>query len=438
MSLISDFPKRLAQAEANARFFSEDGKDNAGREAERKVASDLRPRLAGTGWELRQNIRVADPVMRRQREFDFVITAPDRVVVIELKRWSGKVFMRGEEVIQERRGGQGEVNHGDLFGDLLDRVELLRHRHLAMQGDPVRIERLVVFYDESGNLKLSEEISRRADVVDYARMIRDMPDARKFIGPKSDSFLTRVMNGILSMLGQRADATEVDGPRPPVSSRAILSFRRTIAEFGTWDVIELYGGKIYHGDVLDETGSCHSALHAGLFNRAATARIEIKCERSPINVLFGVHDGRATAKAVGRNGSAGDWRIAADLPIIIQAAGQPTAESFIAGNVVSIEFGYDRKPKTRLSFENLEVGDLLTGKVKFFGPRGAFVDVGLEPREGKRRDVLARPGGPGNKNLTVEQAEAWRGVRVGARVLVRIKSVDLGARRAEVDIVEAA
>lgn len=433
-----DLKELLKQAEINSKIFEEDAKDSAGREAERIVARDLRPRLAGTGWELVQNIRVPDPAMRRQRELDFIITAPDRVVVIELKRWSGKVHMSGDEVIQERRNGELK-NHGPLFEDLADRVQLLRHRHLAAKRDSVRMEGLVVFYDDRGRLILSDDIAARPDVVDYARMMDNIPQGSPILDPPSKteaSFLAKVLGGILAMLGQTSEPPAADAPRPPAPSWAIMDFRRTLAELGTWDVIELYGGKMVYGDLLDVTGTQHPAFQATLFNRAATARVEIKSARNPLQILFAGLDGQVRATAVARNGFSGDWRVPPDLPIVVQAAGQATSEAYPAGSVLSIEFGYEKKPMTRLLFGELAVGMLLSGKVKFFGKRGAFVNVGIETAQGKRRDALARPAGPGRDSLTVEQAEAWRGVKPGARVLVRVKSLDLGGKLAEIDIVD--
>lgn len=435
MGIVDNIAKRLAQAEANSRVFPEDEKDAAGREAERAVARDLRPRLAGTGWELVQNVRVPDPAMRRQRELDFVITAPDRVVVLEIKRWSGKVFMRHGDVIQERRGGD-VVNHGDLFADLADRVELLRHRHLAAKGDPVRIQGLVVFYDEKGNLGMSDDIAARPDVVDYARMMEGMPKRAKVDRAVSaPSFLSAVLNGILAMLGQTFEPPKPDAPRAPAPSRAIEGFRRSLAECGTWDVVELHGGRILHGDVLGETGSEHPAIKGALFNRAATSRVVIDCERGLFGALFGAHDGGATAKAIGRNGFVGDWRLAADMPIIVQPAGQRTPESFAAGSVLSVEFGYERKAKTRLLFSDLAVGMLLTGKVMRLTKFGAFVDIGLEKPDGERCDVLARLAGPCRGGLTLEQAEAWSGMKPGARVFARVKMLDSAGHRADIEIV---
>jgi hypothetical protein len=435
MGIVDNIAKRFAQAEENSRVFSEDEKDAAGREAERIVARDLRPRLSGTGWELVQNIRVPDPSMRRQRELDFVITAPDRVVVLELKRWSGKVFMRDGDVIQERRSGE-VVNHGDLFGDLADRVELLRHRHLAAKGDQVRIQGLLVFFDEHGKLSLSSEIAGRPDVVDYARMMESMPQRGALsLGLAQPSFLSTVLNGILAMLGHSFDAPKTSGPHGPCPSPAIEGFRRALAEFGTWDIVELHGGRTYYGDVLGETGAEHPAIKGALFNRAATSRVEIDCERGVFGALFGTHDDGATAKAIGRNGFVGDWRLPADMPIVMRAAGQRTSESFPAGSVVAVEFGYERKAKTRLLFADLALGMLLTGKVKRLTKHGAFVDIGLEKADGEHCDVLARLGGPGRKGLTLEQAEAWSGMKPGARMFVRVKMLDAAGHRADIEIV---
>lgn len=438
MSIIRNIKKRLTQAEENSRKFPEDKKDAAGREAERIVAHDLRPRLAGTGWELAQNIRVPDLSMRRQRELDFVITSLDRVFVLEIKRWSGKVFMRDGNVIQVQRDGN-EVDHGNLFGDLVDRVELLRHQHLAARRDPVRIEGLVVFYDESGNLSLSSEIAERHDVVDYARMMEDMPQCEApSQGMLIPSSLSMVLDGILKILGLPSKVPKKGHTLAPAPSRAIAEFRRGLAKFGTWDMVALHGGKIYYGDVLAETGAGDPAISGVLLNRGATSRVEINCERSVIDALFGIHDGGATAKAIDRNGIVGKWRLPADMSIAIQAAGKRTAESFPVGSVVAVEFGYERKPKTRLLFADLAVDMLLTGKVKRLTKYGAFIDIGLEKADGEHCDVLARLGVPGRNAFTLEQAEAWSGMKPGARVFARIKKLDDISHRVDIEIVNPA
>lgn len=435
MGIVDKISKRMAQAEANSKEYPEDLKDSAGRNAELAVARELRPRLAGTGWELVQNIRVADPATRRQRELDFVITAPDRAVVIELKRWSGKVSMRGDDVIQERRNGE-QVNHGALFADLADRVELLRHRHLALKRDAVPIQGLVVFYDERGNLRLSDDVASRPDVVDYARLMAGMPESRREAEVDEPSFLSRVLASVLALLGQNLEPLPELAPRPRAATWGVMDLRRTLAEFGTWDVVELHGGRTFHGDILDATGAEHPAIKGVLFNRAATAGGRIDCERGAIGALFGTHDGGATAKAIGRNGFVGEWRLPVDLPIVVQAAGQAAPEFYPAGSVVAFHYGYDKKPKTRFAFEDLSIGMMLTGRVKYLRPRGAFVDIGVDTPLGKHRHAVARPAGPGRASLTVEQAAAWRAVKVGARVLVRVASLDAGGKLAEIDIVD--
>lgn len=408
IGLIGNLGKRLREAAKNSETFPNDDAEHAGRVAEYVVRHELSERMAGTGWELRDNIRVPDPASRRRREIDFVITALDRAIVVELKHWSGEVLVTPEgNVIQNRRYGKGPIVHGPLFSDLKDKAETLRLHNASFGRKHVPIDTFVVFYDGKGNLRLDASVAKRPDVVTYDKLLKAMPSQES-----EPSLLKRVLLGLMSLFGfDQADPAN----KRSMPTDAIASFRETLADLGSWDVLAMNGGRLLVGDILSETGGSQPALRNGLFDRRKTVSISLEVDRSRLLALFRDPDEYAMAKARGSDGTVGDWRIRTDTAVFFHPAGQADPEAFEVRNLLGMEYGYREKPRYAFGFADLETGMLMVGKVKGLHQVGVFIDICFRDEEGRSKDALV------SRKAMDEAAESLREkFRKGARVLVRI------------------
>lgn len=406
--LFSGIWRRLDEAKKNGEIFPLDGDSDAGRAAEETVERELAQRMAGTGWQLRSNVRVPDAPARRRREIDFVITSPDRVIVLELKNWSGEVALDDYgSLLQHRRYERGTVNHGKLFDDVQERAEVLRMHHLSRGGVPVKVDALVVFFDEYGNLDLHADVAARPDVVTYEKLMEAMPSE----GPES-SFLERILLGVLTLLGYDTPEKEQRSDKP---SDNIASFRQTIAVLGTWDVLVLHGGRRCYGDLLNVEEVDAPTVQEQLLNRITTSAVSFHVDRSRWLAVVREPDAFATAKAEGRDGQATAWQVGTSTPIVFHSPKQVKPIRYEVRNVERLEYGYTEKPKLIDRFDDMSVGMTLVGKVSGSRADGIFVNIGWR-EAGKPRDAWIPASALAQMPLATRDV-----LRKDARVLVRIE-----------------
>lgn len=353
--------ERIDEARLNGKTFSGDPKEEAGRVAEYRVGRELSARLRNSGWTLHCTLRVPDSQTRRRRELDYVITAPDRVLVVELKNWSGKVAMDCGHVVQERivySGGRlahEMVDHGPLFEDLTARVEVLkRHheRHADTSAPP--IQSLVVFYNR--RVRLSQEILEREDVLAYDALLSQLPDRR--LRPAS------VLAAVMRHFGW--EAKQGKSPTPNV-----VSIRQTFDDLGCWDTIEVHGGKVVFGDIMH--GAANSPrLGTFKIERRNVTAVELAVDRSVLKaVLF---QPRIDARVTFRDGSTARFEKLPEGQLHYQAAGAEIPGAISLRHVVRFQFGYSERPKFGPSWKELKAGAILDGRVASVAEFGVFVD----------------------------------------------------------------
>lgn len=403
---------RVREANLNSESFTADAADLAGRAAERQVSMDLSERLAGTGWEFRDNVRVPDPTQRRHRELDFVITSPEEVIVVELKNWSGRIELGTDgSVIQHRRFDNGEQNHGALFADLAERVEVLHLYHRSKEREAVKIRGYVIFFND--NLEVPESLTKREDVLTYATLLNFMPPA-----DKEPSLLRRILLAIMKLFGAKLKPGYTREPSIP--STSIKAFRETVAELGGWDVIDLYGGGYVIGDIQASTTPGFELL-----NRMDTRSLKLDVDRSVVLALFS--EPTASVQITNWDGTISSRSVRTSLPIKVRPAGSKDIKEYQVRNIVRLSFGYKRRPCFRYTYDELFEGMLIVGKVCGSKDIGVFVDIGLSGKDGRPRDVFA----PAERRDT-----AKRVLPLGSRVLVRIKMIARATERVFVQIIE--
>lgn len=323
---MSTLAERLAMAREHQRTFDDDPTRRAGREAERAAGEALAARLQRTGWQIHAGRRVPDPATRQRRELDFVITTPTEAVVVELKNWSGTVRMQGRDVVQERRGQQGVVDHGPLFEDLAERARVLLKHHTALGRPACPIRSLVVFHNP--RVRLARDVASRRDVVAFEALLGDMPAGA--------SGLDSTLHAVFRFLGFTTNT-------PRSGSPSIHALRGTLDELGTWDVVRIHGGRAVLGDVMDRHDRHFAhALGPGA-DRAHVRRIEMEVGRSLVAAIFRAPPRRAHIFL--RDGTMRVQDVPRDGALRIQPAGSRTRETIALHHVTSLEFGYSMYPE---------------------------------------------------------------------------------------------
>lgn len=391
---------RWDEASRNAQEHLEDPKRAAGRRAEYEVTRELGKRLDGTGWEVKANIRVPDPTQQRRREIDFVITSPTSAVIVELKYWTGSVSLdENENVIQAPRREGAPINHGRLFADVAERVDILCLHHASLGGSVVPIKGYVVFYDVSGKLKLAPSVAERGDVITYSQLLSTLPEA-----DEAASTLQRILFALLHFFGfrEKKKRTKQD-PSPEIAS-----LRKSLDTLGSWDVVELNGGKVLLGDILSKVDG---ASDAPCLDRSRFGRLEFEIDRSRLKALFRQPAPQAKIRGLARDGSWSEWSLSTAAVIDIHEAGQRVVTRQELRSLKRLEFGYSTRPDFHFRFSDLFEGRLLVGTIQSTYRGNIFVDVGLRDAAGRRRDAF------------VKQAAKWGDNSVGRRVLVRVEQL---------------
>lgn len=409
---------RVAEASRNAtRFTERDEASLASQADEQAVAESLNRRFAGSNWQCRANLRVPDATASRRTEIDFVITGPEQVIIVEMKSWSGRVFLDEQGwVVQEKRNG--DLLRDDLFGKLAEQAEVLR-LHNASQGNAaVPICHFLVFCRP--NLDIDESIEARADALSFSQLVArtGMPDE-----PDAPGLFERILAAIMRLFGFEKESR----PRPAIAapSPGIVQFREMMSSLGSWDYVGLHGGQLIKGDILlSALGSTYDGPDA--LDRRSVEHLSVSVDRSLIKSMFRASDPNVRLELVRRDGVMLTDSLPTATPLLVHAAGTSSPKSYELRNVEYISFGYTHRHKFKYDFDEVKVGMLFVGKVKADGAHGLFVDLGVRD---SANDARAKP--------VHRQAGAQASYRKGQRLLVRVNRIYRERRFVNVEIVVA-
>jgi|TARA_B100000959_G_scaffold283826_1_gene353690 hypothetical protein len=273
------------------------GFEKAGFMAEAQVGQLIEAGIDGTCWRVFHGPRIPAPKEGRCREADFIVVGPAEVWMVECKHWSGHVEMRGTDVIQHRRNDNGELNHKDTFGIIAHKGNVLAEYHGAVMPE---VTSFVVFSNH--NLELPDEVANRVDCFRQSDLLAILPSE------KEDS----------QTVGLSAE------------SAALVESLETL---GTWDLVHLYGGKEYNGDlksVAPESGVVH-----GLFeSRTEYDRIDMETERS----WMGIFRGTKCEAILSKNGiELKRCAVNPDAEIVVRRAGKSEDTSVKWRHVTAID-----------------------------------------------------------------------------------------------------
>ena len=186
----------------------------AGELAEQRLAKISRAAGKKNGWHIFESVRIPDAEQGGKREIDLVIVGGNTMLVVEQKHWSGSFEINAdEEFIQHRKNGTTH-NHSTVNQRIARKSRMLVAMHNERVGKDDGVEVRVVLAFTNRNLDWP------SNVMDLGSIVKDEAG---FIGLLEDG-------------------------NPGELNEALLE---TLQGFGTWDEVELNGGLMCKGDVLD-------------------------------------------------------------------------------------------------------------------------------------------------------------------------------------------
>lgn len=236
-----EITKRLEQASqaANPQEHLEEEHVKAGRNAEISFASSLRLKSGLDNSSVFCCLRIPDRYQARKREIDVVVVNADGIFCIEVKCWSGSVVSSDDKSkwIQTRTRqvttnsyATSHIEHENSLTETQSKACLLRD-HLNRKEIYVAenlFHSRVVF--TNANVELDDTISNNPAVVKPS-------EHNKFVQTFSRGYLESLQHAIVpSWISGKLSYSQLNQIRTALSST------------GTWDIMQLNGGKQLYGD----------------------------------------------------------------------------------------------------------------------------------------------------------------------------------------------
>jgi len=186
----------------------------AGELAEQRLAKISRAAGKKNGWHVFESVRIPDVEQGGKREIDLVIVGGNTMLVVEQKHWSGSFEINAEEeFIQHRKNGTTH-NHSTVNQRIARKSRMLIAMHKERIGGDDAVDVRVVLAFTNRNLDWPKSVRQlSSEVYDEA--------------------------GFISLL-EKEDPGELN-----------TELLETVSGFGTWDEVQLNGGLMCKGDVLD-------------------------------------------------------------------------------------------------------------------------------------------------------------------------------------------
>ena len=240
----------------------EDGRVLAGREAEDVLRQIVNENYSFKNCHSFAAKRVWDPEFDRKREIDLIVVTAKKIYVIECKNWSGYLYARGDEWIQQNPFSK--TSEAIVHENTLD----LNHYKMRLLGGYLRsyevplanadICQKVIFMNPKLEIQ-SREIKNHPDIITPDRLEEYLVTQNNRLKPH-ERFLDSVIGIILDdeTKGKVLDGFSIERVGGEKHELAI----DLIEKLPTWDKIFLRGTKILSGDVhLRE-----STIYADSFN----------------------------------------------------------------------------------------------------------------------------------------------------------------------------
>jgi len=189
--------------------------------------------------------RVAGSAAAGRFELDIVVVTPRRIVVFEVKHWSGRLRLVGQDWVYERRSGE-TLRYSDLADYNAEKLAALR-RYLTSQGLVLpanRFEQRVVFTHP--RIELDAALARDPRIVCINELATALPRA-----VSATSATSYLLAALIERCASSEAATKLaDGLFDLLPPKLTAAAASAIARLRGWDVLRLHGGRELIGDLL--------------------------------------------------------------------------------------------------------------------------------------------------------------------------------------------
>lgn len=239
--------ERLAQWRTlrNTPLHPEDPRIRAARQAECKAQRRIRVHHSTQYGHIFSNRRIprdSRAADMGRYEADLIAVTARRVVLLEVKNWSGQLRVASDGWVQVQRNGT-EVHHPNLLARNREKLRAL-HRHLVEHGvhiAPKCFHQGLVFVNP--RLDIDPEISRHPAVLQLDGVGDLMGDGAS-LGRRAAAWVTQWLAGAETSAALAQHLLQVI---PPADAKAAAE---VIGALRTWDRLTLRGGRELQGDIL--------------------------------------------------------------------------------------------------------------------------------------------------------------------------------------------
>ena len=244
---LTSWRERLAQWRAlcDAPLHAEDPRIRAVRRAERQARHRIRVHHANQYGHVFANRRIprdSSAAGLGRYEADLIAVTARRVVLLEVKNWSGQLRQAGDGWVQVQRNGT-EVHHPNLLAHNCEKLRAL-HRYLDVCGvhiAPQCFHQGVVFVNP--RLAIDAEIASHPGALQLDD-VGELLGAGASLGRRAAA---RVAQWLASAETSAALAQHLLQMIPPADVKAAAE---AIGALRTWDRLTLRGGRELQGDIV--------------------------------------------------------------------------------------------------------------------------------------------------------------------------------------------
>jgi hypothetical protein len=233
--------KRLEQAKQAAcpREHQEPEHVKAGRNAETTLVSNLRLNSGIDSSSIFCGLRIPDEYQTRKREIDIVLLVNSGIICLEVKNWSGsaKTSEDGRSWIQTKNRKFSDNSHVANIVEHENGSIAIKQKAMLLKD---HFSRKGVFIHEKQLKYFVILVNKNCEL---ETIIREDPTV--ITANKSEEFVRSFKKGYLETLQETITPSLISGK---LSYSQMSSARSVLSSIGTWDVIELNGGKRLYGD----------------------------------------------------------------------------------------------------------------------------------------------------------------------------------------------
>lgn len=229
---------------AKTPYFQELAEIKAGEDAENWLQDLVNNHINYKGSHSFAGKRVSCANRKARKEIDLIVVTPSKIHVLEIKMWSGQLFVYGDQWIHAKRDGKQKA-YPNLVAYNNEKKEILLN-YLAENGLMVSEQQVcqkIIFLNR--NLSVDWAIANNPDVIIPSKLHNYLAQQR------SNSTAKNLVCSVIEYcLSQENAQLVVDGLFSRMTQDKFHQTTKLIDELPTWDKLMLNGTRVLKGDLL--------------------------------------------------------------------------------------------------------------------------------------------------------------------------------------------